>query len=96
MNLKPIRLRFTGSFFNTLVEEQPGALSFVCYGCDKRKRSKRYAVGTDPTGASVRVCLRCTRLYNDWIVKSMIDRIIVPGLVREFLDSTRSVRSEGD
>jgi hypothetical protein len=86
---KPIRLHFTGSLFNTVVAALPKPCSFICYNCDKRRRAKRYAKGTDCAGTDVRVCLKCSGLYKDAIVKSMIDKVIVPALVRELLDSRR-------
>jgi hypothetical protein len=88
-NLKPIRFQFTGGLFNPALAELPEPRSFACYNCGKPKRSKRNAAATDYTGASVRICLECSELYVEALVKSMIDRVIVPALVRKFLDSPR-------
>jgi hypothetical protein len=71
-NLKPIRLQFTDSLFNPVLEESPEPRSFVCYNFGKRKRSKRNAAATDFTGPSVRICLECSELYVEALVKSMI------------------------
>jgi hypothetical protein len=89
MELKPATLPFVDSLLNFVIKEFPVAQRFACYNCGIRQSSKLLSVGTDPKGNKIRICLTCRDLYIQFFVRKMIDKVIVPVLVREFLEDLK-------
>jgi hypothetical protein len=87
MELKPATLPFVDSVLNFVIKEFPVAQRFACYNCGIRQSSRVLSVGTDPKGKKIRICLTCRELYIQCFVRKMIQKVIVPVLVREFLES---------
>jgi hypothetical protein len=85
MELKPATLPIVDSLLNIVINEFPVAQCFACYNCGIRQSSKRLSVGTDQKGKKIRICLTCRELYIQFFVGKMIDKVIVPALVREYL-----------
>jgi hypothetical protein len=89
MKLKPATFPFVNDLLNIVIKEFPVTQRFVCYNCGKHQRSKRPSVGTAPTGEKIRICLACRELYIQSFVKQMIEKVIVPALVREYMESLK-------
>jgi hypothetical protein len=97
MELKPATLPFVDTLLNIVIKEFPVAQRFACYNCGMYQSSKLLSVGVAPNGKSIRICLTCRELYIESFVRKMIDKVIVPALVRETLQ-TRSltILAQGD
>ena len=89
MKLKPATFPIVDDLLNIVIKELPVTRRFVCYNCGRQQSSKLLSAGTAPTGKKIRICLACRELYIQSIVKGWIDRVIVPALVREYMESLK-------
>jgi hypothetical protein len=90
MELKPATLPFVDTLLNIVIKEFPVAKRFACYNCGMHQSSKVLSVGTAPSGKKIRICLTCREHYIKFFVRKMIDKVIVPALVREYLESLKA------
>jgi len=90
MELKPATLPFVDTLLNIVIKEFPVAQRFVCYNCGMHQSSRLLSVGTGPKGKKIRICLTCRELYIQFFVRKMIDKLIIPALVREYLESLKA------
>ena len=87
--LKPAIFPFVDTLLNIVIKEFPVKQRFACYNCGTHKSSKLLSAGTAPSGKKIRICLTCREHYIQFFVRKMIDKVIVPVLVREVLESLK-------
>jgi hypothetical protein len=89
MKLKPATFPILDDLLNIVIKEFPVTQRFVCYNCGTQQSSKLLSAGTAPTGKKIRICLACRELYIQSIVKEWIDKVIVPALARQYMESLK-------